>query len=82
MSMRKDNADPAPQPRNAAKPAMPATDRPLQPAGETVVNIDTTAAQPSPGKHIHRRRPLPPVPEAEPETNSTSERTKGDEADP
>jgi hypothetical protein len=36
---------------------------PLKPAGEAVVSYDDEAARPSPGKQIHRRRFLPPVPE-------------------
>jgi len=36
---------------------------PLPPAGEVVVNLDEAAAKPPAGKQIHRRRPLPPVPE-------------------
>ncbi len=36
---------------------------PLKQAGEAVVSYDDEAATPAPGKHIHRRRFLPPVPE-------------------
>jgi hypothetical protein len=36
----------------------------LKPAGEAVVSYEDAARRPPAGKQIHRRRPLPPIPEA------------------
>ena len=44
---------------------------PLQPAGEVIVSHEETAAKPPPGKQIHRRRPLPPVPEKDAKQSPT-----------
>ena len=42
----------------------------LKPAGEAVVKQHPEAQPPPPGKTIHPRRPLPPVPEKAPTKNS------------
>ena len=63
------------EPQHSANPSGQETNVPLQPAGETVVNLEETAAKPSPGKQIHRRRPLPPVPEAGSKQNSDAQKT-------
>lgn len=52
------------------KPADQKKDVPLQPAGETEVRYDETATRPPEGKQIHRRRPLPPIPEKGAERDS------------
>jgi hypothetical protein len=59
-----DTKDPAGHKQNgSSKPPVAGGDAPLEPAGEVVVSHEERAAKPSPGKQIHRRRPLPPVPE-------------------
>jgi hypothetical protein len=52
---------------------------PLKPAGEAEVSYADEAARPSPGKQIHRRRFLPPVPERR-EAQKSDER-KADQSD-
>jgi hypothetical protein len=59
------------------------SDAPLESAGESVVNYEDAATSPPPGKQIHRRRPLPPIPEKEMKRDPAKEKPdKGDEAPP
>jgi hypothetical protein len=44
---------------------------PLQPAGEIVVSQEDTAAKAPPDKTVHRRRPLPAVPDKDVEQTPT-----------
>jgi hypothetical protein len=53
------------------KPSVPEKPVPLQPAGEIVVSQEDTAAKVPPDKTIHRRRPLPAVPDKDVEQTPT-----------
>jgi hypothetical protein len=58
--------NPDPKKKGQKPPQSPAdaeNDKPLQPAGEVVVQQQDEAAPAPPGKTIHRRSPLPPVPD-------------------
>jgi hypothetical protein len=60
--------NPKPKPEEQKPPAsspVSHNEKPLQPAGEAVVKPEDNAAPAPPGKTIHRRRPLPPVPDKE-----------------
>jgi hypothetical protein len=59
--------------KSPPKPAAPEKPVPLQPAGEVVVTPEPCAPKAPPGKTIHPRRPLPPVPEKDVEKTSTDD---------
>lgn len=46
------------------KAVVTTNDPALKPAGEVVLGHEESAAKAPAGKQIHRRRPLPPVPDA------------------
>ncbi|MBV9121888.1 MAG: hypothetical protein JO112_00845 [Planctomycetes bacterium] len=57
-----------PQPKDEgqkqpASPSVPDDQTTLPPAGEVAVNYESNAVPAPPGKTIHRRRPLPPIPD-------------------
>jgi hypothetical protein len=57
--------------------ASPQSEAPLKPAGEAVVKHEEAAAKPPEGKHIHRRRPLPLIPEKGAEQSSANQQEEG-----
>jgi hypothetical protein len=67
------------QRNHSPKPPVKRNDVPLLPAGEAVVSHEETASKPSQGKQIHRRRPLPPVPEKP--TQDAADARRSDETD-
>jgi hypothetical protein len=62
------------KPRHPVQPPAPETAKPLQPAGEAVIPMEEAATPAPPDKRIHRRRPLPPVPRAEPKKDDENQR--------
>jgi hypothetical protein len=65
---KEDQKKPEPPARPPAKPG----EYQLPPAGEVVVPHQEQAARPPAGKTVHRRRPLPLVPEAKPRPEDES----------